>query len=120
MKKRMGMLLAIVLCFNTIAMVPALAVDIVSDQNAEEQVKRMTYDKTEYLSSSAGITLTVVYSYHDGSGGIAGIKSITITGYPSNISNVSATYRLSNDYAVITLTYIEDGEWTSDTVMLWA
>ncbi len=110
MKKFISFLLVIALCMSIgisasaePLQVQATSVSATSDSAVQPHFIRYV---TKYITTVAGISLTVRLTINDSNGNITGLQGYTITGWPDGFSNVSVVNTtVYDDYVHFILAY---------------
>lgn len=123
MKKVISIFLALAICMSFGTAAFADSDDFSSEDVIEvnEGQARFIRTATKYISSHAGIRITVTYTFNDSDGSITGLQSATITSCPAGIYSANITNRtVANEYILLQLTYWEDGVCKSDSAYCYA
>lgn len=107
-KKLISLLLVMVLCSSL--SIPAFA-EYDYTSFAESQPRFISYI-TKYISSNAGIRITVHLTINDSNGDITGLQSaeIDMNNLPAGVTDPRiVSYSVYDDYILFSLTYKADG-----------
>jgi len=118
MKKMISIVLVALMCVSI--SLPAFADTGVDSQSTAQP--HFIAHITKYITTNAGISMTVVISINDSTGQIIGVQSATITKLPDGILEAKiVNTNMQADYVLFSLNYRgTDGNWHADSAYCYA